>query len=221
LIQYAERQGVIVAVHRRRRRRARARAPDSESAPDKSLISSTAPRFFRRRREPGIRYYRQRYRVNYDGGGLTLLTTPGLDHFIQWSPDGRYFLDTAAAIDKPPAVLRCAESRPDVVSATVSIVAGCERNLALWDITFYVRASSTVESVGIERQTDGCGGKEGIEFFVEGVTHYVRRGHDDLEIAGVQRRYLLQRRLQRRQHHAIPHAVGYRRDWRRAIGAGQ
>lgn len=65
---------------------------------------------------PGIPYYRHLYRVNFDGSGLVHLTPEPGDHHIQWSPDGRVFLDTQSAIDSPPVtVLRHADGRPIAV----------------------------------------------------------------------------------------------------------
>lgn len=59
---------------------------------------------------PGVPYYRHLYRVDFDGSGLVHLTPEAGDHYIQWSPDGRVFLDTQSAIDEPPVtVLRRAD----------------------------------------------------------------------------------------------------------------
>lgn len=41
-------------------------------------------------------------RVNLDGSGLVILTEGDGDHSIQFSPDGRYFLDTWSRVDMPP-----------------------------------------------------------------------------------------------------------------------
>jgi len=39
-------------------------------------------------------YFRHLYRASLDGSGLTLLTPEDADHWIQFSPDGEYFVDT-------------------------------------------------------------------------------------------------------------------------------
>jgi len=45
----------------------------------------------------------QLHRVGLDGKGDTRLTDPSLNHTINMSPDGRYFVDVAQAHDVPPA----------------------------------------------------------------------------------------------------------------------
>jgi dipeptidyl-peptidase-4 len=59
-------------------------------------------------REPGrLVYYNHLYRVNYDGTGLTLLTPEDANHDVQFSPSGKYFVDTYSRVEKAPiAVLR-------------------------------------------------------------------------------------------------------------------
>ncbi len=47
-------------------------------------------------------YYVHYARVNFDGGGLTLLTDGDGDHEIQYSPDRRFLLDTYSRVDRPP-----------------------------------------------------------------------------------------------------------------------
>lgn len=64
--------------------------------------------FTARGREAGrLVYYAHLYRVNYDGSGLTLLTPDDANHDIQFSPSGKYFVDTYSRVEKAPvAVLR-------------------------------------------------------------------------------------------------------------------
>ncbi len=63
-------------------------------------------------------YYRQFYRINFDGTGLTLLTPEAGDHQIRWFPRGGYFLDTYQSVDKPPVtVVRALDGR---IAQTVS-----------------------------------------------------------------------------------------------------
>ena len=66
--------------------------------------------FTARGREAGrLPYYAQLYRVGFDGTGLTLLTPEDADHSIEFSPSGRYFIDTYSRIDTPSVtVLRSA-----------------------------------------------------------------------------------------------------------------
>jgi dipeptidyl aminopeptidase/acylaminoacyl peptidase len=54
-------------------------------------------------REEGVNpYYRYLYRVDFDGGRLTLLTPEKGDHSVRLSPDGLYFIDTYSEADVPP-----------------------------------------------------------------------------------------------------------------------
>jgi dipeptidyl aminopeptidase/acylaminoacyl peptidase len=64
--------------------------------------------FTARGRESGrLLYYAHLYRVNYDGSGLTLLTPEDANHEIEFSPTGKYFVDTYSRIEKAPiTVLR-------------------------------------------------------------------------------------------------------------------
>lgn len=47
-------------------------------------------------------YYRQLYRVGWDGRGLVRLSADDADHEIAFSPLGRYFIETVSRIDTPP-----------------------------------------------------------------------------------------------------------------------
>ena len=52
-------------------------------------------------------YYSQLARVNFDGSGLTILTSGDGDHKWKWSPDRRFLLDTFSRVDMAPqTVLR-------------------------------------------------------------------------------------------------------------------
>ncbi len=52
-------------------------------------------------------YLTHLYRVRFDGSGLELLTPENANHTIQFSPDGKYFVDNISRIDLPTkAVLR-------------------------------------------------------------------------------------------------------------------
>jgi dipeptidyl aminopeptidase/acylaminoacyl peptidase len=66
--------------------------------------------FTARGREPGhFWYYAKLYRVGYDGLGLTLLTPEDAHHEIQFSPSGRFVIDSYSRIEVPPVtVLRSA-----------------------------------------------------------------------------------------------------------------
>jgi dipeptidyl aminopeptidase/acylaminoacyl peptidase len=50
-------------------------------------------------------YYAHLYRVNYDGTGLTLITTEDANHEIRFAPSGKYFVDTYSRIEKPPVTV--------------------------------------------------------------------------------------------------------------------
>jgi dipeptidyl aminopeptidase/acylaminoacyl peptidase len=58
-------------------------------------------------RAAGIRpghdpYHTHFCRANLDGSGLTILTEGDGEHTVQWSPDGRYLIDTWSRVDLPP-----------------------------------------------------------------------------------------------------------------------
>ncbi len=50
-------------------------------------------------------YLRHLYRINLDGNGLDLLTPEPADHEIEFSPNGKYFIDTYSRPDLPPKSL--------------------------------------------------------------------------------------------------------------------
>jgi dipeptidyl aminopeptidase/acylaminoacyl peptidase len=47
-------------------------------------------------------YFIHHYRVNFDGTGLTALTEGDGNHAIQYSPDGKYLIDTYSRVDMAP-----------------------------------------------------------------------------------------------------------------------
>jgi dipeptidyl aminopeptidase/acylaminoacyl peptidase len=47
-------------------------------------------------------YFVHFYRINFDGTGLTALTTADAHHAISLSPDKAYFVDTYSRVDQPP-----------------------------------------------------------------------------------------------------------------------
>ncbi len=49
-------------------------------------------------------YFVHGYRINFDGTGLTPLTPAAADHHLEFSPDGRYYVDTWSRIDLAPTM---------------------------------------------------------------------------------------------------------------------
>jgi dipeptidyl aminopeptidase/acylaminoacyl peptidase len=49
--------------------------------------------------DPYFEYY---FRVNFDGSGLTALTTPGANHAVSFSSDLKYYVDTWSRVDLSP-----------------------------------------------------------------------------------------------------------------------
>ncbi len=47
-------------------------------------------------------YFIHHCRVNFDGSGLTVLTEGDGTHFVEYSPDNRYLIDTFSRVDMPP-----------------------------------------------------------------------------------------------------------------------
>jgi Prolyl oligopeptidase family/Dipeptidyl peptidase IV (DPP IV) N-terminal region len=47
-------------------------------------------------------YFLHYYRINFDGSGLTALTTVAADHQLSYSSDMEYFVDTYSRVDLPP-----------------------------------------------------------------------------------------------------------------------
>ena len=57
-------------------------------------------------------YYSHLYRVRFDGSELTLLTPENTHHKVQFSPDGRYFIDSHSTVSEPVVhVLRANDGR--------------------------------------------------------------------------------------------------------------
>jgi dipeptidyl aminopeptidase/acylaminoacyl peptidase len=53
---------------------------------------------------PANPYHRSVVRVDLDGGGMTRLTDDDLDHVVNAPPHGRWFVDSASAVDTPPVI---------------------------------------------------------------------------------------------------------------------
>lgn len=61
-------------------------------------------------------------KVNFDGRGLTILTAGDGTHTVQWSPNGKWFIDTWSRVDLPPrSVLRDAEGNEIVPLETADV----------------------------------------------------------------------------------------------------
>jgi dipeptidyl aminopeptidase/acylaminoacyl peptidase len=50
-------------------------------------------------------YYRQLYKINFDGKGMTLLTSGDGYHTVAFSPSGKYIVDTWSKPDAPPVTV--------------------------------------------------------------------------------------------------------------------
>ena len=50
-------------------------------------------------------YFVQYYRVNFDGSGLTPLTTENANHSVTFSPESDFFVDTYSRVDLPPVTV--------------------------------------------------------------------------------------------------------------------
>ena len=61
-------------------------------------------------KEAGDPYYRYLYQVNFDGSGLVCLTPKIAEHFIQFSPDGQFFIDTCSTLRTAPEHVLCRQS---------------------------------------------------------------------------------------------------------------
>jgi dipeptidyl-peptidase-4 len=53
---------------------------------------------------PANPYHRSLVRVGLDGGGMIRLTDDDLDHVVTAPPHGRWFVDSASAVDTPPVI---------------------------------------------------------------------------------------------------------------------
>ncbi|HEY7234454.1 MAG TPA: DPP IV N-terminal domain-containing protein [Gemmatimonadaceae bacterium] len=49
-------------------------------------------------------YFVNAYRINFDGTGLTTLTSGDANHGVSYSPDHRYFTDLSSRVDLPPVL---------------------------------------------------------------------------------------------------------------------
>jgi dipeptidyl aminopeptidase/acylaminoacyl peptidase len=49
-------------------------------------------------------YFQHYYRINFDGSGLTPLTTVDANHVVEFSSDMTYFLDHYSRVDMPPVI---------------------------------------------------------------------------------------------------------------------
>ena len=59
--------------------------------------------FYGQGKDPGVNpYFAYAYKVGFDGKNLTLLTPGKGDHNIDFSPDGKYYIDSYSQIDVPP-----------------------------------------------------------------------------------------------------------------------
>jgi dipeptidyl aminopeptidase/acylaminoacyl peptidase len=63
-------------------------------------------------------YYMHPYRINFDGTGLTPLSTVDADHRVIFSPDGKYYLDLYSTLEAPQ-ILELHSSAGDKPTATV------------------------------------------------------------------------------------------------------
>lgn len=50
-------------------------------------------------------YFVQYYRINFDGSGLTALTTENANHAATFSPDFSHFVDSYSRVDQPPVTV--------------------------------------------------------------------------------------------------------------------
>jgi dipeptidyl aminopeptidase/acylaminoacyl peptidase len=63
-------------------------------------------------------YYMHPYRINFDGTGLTPLSTVDADHRLAYSPDGKYSLDLYSTLEAPP-ILELHSTAADKPTATI------------------------------------------------------------------------------------------------------
>ncbi|HVT96265.1 MAG TPA: DPP IV N-terminal domain-containing protein, partial [Acidobacteriaceae bacterium] len=49
-------------------------------------------------------YFVHAYRINFDGSGLTPITPDEANHYVEFSPDGKYYLDTWSRVDLAPTM---------------------------------------------------------------------------------------------------------------------
>ncbi len=89
-------------------------------------------------------YFLHYYRINFDGTGLTALTTADADHDVRFSPDMTYFVDTYSRVDLPTVseLHRAADG---------GLVATLERG----DITELLKAGWRAPDVFVAKGRDG------------------------------------------------------------------
>jgi dipeptidyl aminopeptidase/acylaminoacyl peptidase len=90
-------------------------------------------------------YFLHYYRINFDGTGLTPLTSADADHDVRFSPDMAYFVDTYSRVDLPTV----AELHR---TSDGALVATLERG----DITDLVKAGWKAPNVFVAKGRDGC-----------------------------------------------------------------
>ncbi|MCP1381603.1 S9 family peptidase [Runella salmonicolor] len=89
-------------------------------------------------------YYVQYYRINFDGTGLTPLTTENANHTAFFSPDKQFFVDLYSRVDMPPVtVLRSA--------ANGAVMMELEKG----DISEYVKVNWRAPEVFTAKARDG------------------------------------------------------------------
>jgi dipeptidyl-peptidase 4 len=72
------------------------------------LVDESAKQIYftaRGRENDRVPYYAHLYRVNFDGTGLTLLTPENAHHDIEFSPNGKYFVDSYSRIEQAPVTV--------------------------------------------------------------------------------------------------------------------
>ena len=89
-------------------------------------------------------YFLHYYRINFDGSGLTPLTTVEADHVVSYSADMQYFVDTYSRVDLPTV----AELRR---TSDLSLVAELERV----DATALAKAGWKAPEVFVAKGRDG------------------------------------------------------------------
>ena len=78
--------------------------------------------FMGNEREPGDPYFEYLYRVDIDGGDVTLLTPDSANHAVSLAPDGEYFVDSYSTPVVPPVhVLRDRDGRALLTLETADI----------------------------------------------------------------------------------------------------
>ena len=99
------------------------------------------------RKDPYFAYY---YRINFDGTGLTQLTTEDANHQGSYSNDGQYFIDNYSRVDLPP-VLQLKRVADNSVISKIEQGDITELLKAGW------RAPEVFVSTGRDGKTEICG----------------------------------------------------------------